>query len=142
LSVYNHPATTYGRYGNRRSTVTVGDIDGSGSYSLIKGNVRGGLEFYKRKVYIAQVPTVYDECLVNVYPNPASEVLNVSWQGVYEKEIKVNIVDVAGKICVSKQLDSSLGNSSVMVNTLPSGMYICVLHADGCKYYRKFTIVR
>lgn len=142
LSLYNHPATTFGRYGNRRSTVTVGDIDGSGSYSLIKGNVRGGLEFYKRKVYIAQVPPLYDECLVNIYPNPASEVLNVAWRGVYEKDIKVNIVDVAGRICISKQLDSSLGNSAIMVNSLPSGLYICELHADGCRYYRKFTIVR
>ncbi len=142
LSLYNHPATTYGRYGNRRSTVAVGDIDGSGSYSLIKGNVRGGLEFYKRKVYIAQVPLVYENCIVNLYPNPANEVLNISWKGVNEDLIKVSIVDVSGKVCMTKNFASTSGNSTLMIGHLATGVYICLLQSGACKYYSKFTVIR
>jgi hypothetical protein len=142
LSLYNHPATTYGRYGNRRSTVAVGDIDGSGSYSLIKGNVRGGLEFYKRKVYVAQVPPVYENCIVNLYPNPANEVLNISWKGVSEDLIKVSIVDVSGKVCMTKNFASMSGNSTLMIGHLAPGVYICLLQSGACKYYSKFTVIR
>jgi len=142
LSQYNHPATAYGIYGNHRSTVAIGDIDGSGSYSLIKGNVRGGLEFYKRKIYIAQVPTVYNNCMVNVYPNPANDILNLSWKGMKEGEISVNIVDVSGKVCSSKSMPSMPGNSTVMIGDLAPGVYICVLQSGGCRYFNKFVIMR
>jgi hypothetical protein len=141
-SSYNHPSTVYGRYGNHRTSLVVGDIDGSGSYSLIKGNIKGGLEFYKRKIYVADVPTVYNNCIVNVYPNPASSILNISWKGMPESDVRVNIVDMAGKVYSSTSMPSMPGNSTILIGDLPPGVYVCVLHNAGCRYYSKFTVLR
>ncbi|MBX2907566.1 MAG: T9SS type A sorting domain-containing protein [Taibaiella sp.] len=139
---YNHPGTTYGIYSNHRSTVTVGDIDGSGSYTMIKGNIKGGLEFYKRKVYIASTPDTYNSCEIKVYPNPASNVLNVSWRGIASGEVDLRVVDMTGKVCVTVSAAAMPGNSTVMINHLPPGIYICMLQSGTCKYYSKFTVLR
>lgn len=139
---YSHPGTTYGIYSNRRTTVAVGDIDGSGSYSLIKGNIKGGLEFYKRKVYVASTPDAYKTCEISVYPNPANNVLNVSWRGLDADNVEVRVVDMTGKICASMASAVLPGNSTVMIGHLAPGVYICMLQSGGCKYYSKFTVVR
>jgi hypothetical protein len=142
FNIYNHPATFFGIYGNRRSSVTVGDIDGSGSYSLIKGNVRGGLEFYKRKIYVANTPDVSKECKVIIYPNPAGSYLSVSWTGIPEGEVELKIIDMAGRQCTSTTLPAIPGQTTLSVGNLAAGVYICMLQNGVCRYYSKFSVVR
>lgn len=141
-SMYNSPATYYGVYGNHRTSVTVGDIDGSGSYSLIKGNIRGGLEFYKRKVYQATTPDVSQVGKMVVYPNPAKDLLNISWSGLDSDDVTLNIIDVQGRHNRSKTLPPNYGHTTIAIGDLPSGMYICILQSGVSKFYGKFTVVR
>ncbi len=141
-NVYSHPA--YGIYNNRRSAVTVGDIDGSGNYVLIKGNIRGGLEIYKRKVYDAQVPTYTSGASISVYPNPAGDFLNISWKGIHDSEVRelqVSVIDMTGRECMSRTAPVLYNNTQLMTRSLPAGMYICVVHAGAERFYSKFTIL-
>jgi hypothetical protein len=142
-NLYNSGGTYYGIYGSRRSTVAVGDIDGSGSYSMIVGNVRGGLEFYKRKVYIVATPTVSSPLKVNVYPNPAKDVLNVSWDGLDPaSEVTISFVNLTGQQLSSAKLPSSAGHTVLSLAALPQGVYICLLQSGMQRYYSKFTVIR
>ncbi len=141
-SQYNHPGTYSGIYGNRRTAITVGDIDGSGSYSLIKGNVRGGLEFYKRKVYVATTPSVSGVGAMNIYPNPAADLLNVSWAGDSNEMVYISIYNMTGQLCYRHEFPSLPGRAICSIANLAQGVYICHLETAGHRYYSKFSIIR
>ena len=141
-SMYNHPGTYYGIYGNRRTAVTVGDIDGSGSYAMIKGNIKGGLEFYKRKVYEIEVTDVPAEGGILVYPNPAKDLLSVSWSSIKGNEVNVMITDISGRVVQHSIISSQLGHTQLSVAGLSAGLYICIVESAGGKYHARFTILQ
>ena len=142
-NAYNSPGHYNGIYGDRRSTLTVGDIDGSGSYSMIVGNVKGGLEFYKRKVYIAETSTVNETVKVLVYPNPAKDILYVSWDGFSHKdEVNISFYNLTGQQLSAASFPAVSGHTSLSLSALPNGVYVCLLQSGGKKYYSKFTVIR
>jgi hypothetical protein len=141
-SMYNHPGTYYGIYGNRRSALTVGDIDGSGSYSMIKGNIKGGLEFYKRKVYEIGLTDVAAEGTILVYPNPTKDVLALSWSNIIGNEVNVMITDISGRVVQQHTMPSLLGHTQLSVAGLSAGLYICIVESAGSKHYTKFTVIQ
>jgi hypothetical protein len=141
-SAYNHPGEYYGVYGNLRSALTVGDIDNSGSLTMIVGNVRGGVEFYKRKVYTVQIPPVpSDEPVIHIYPNPANNLLNVSWMGFQNPMVQVSIINVEGRRFYTNSFPSALNFTSIPLDNLAAGMYICVLQSGNFKHYTKVTVI-
>ncbi len=141
-SMYNHPGTYYGIYGNRRTAVTVGDIDGSGSYAMIKGNVKGGLEFYKRKVYEIAVSDVKAEGSIMVYPNPVKELLSLSWSNIVGTEIEIVITDVSGRVMQRHKVLSQPQHAQLSVAGLAAGMYICTVEGRGKRHHAKFTVLQ
>ena len=64
---------------------------------------------------------------VLVYPNPTSDVLNISSQKA--KIDSVSIVDVAGRTVLSNKLSNNSG--SIKIGHLPKGVYILTLKLDG-----------
>lgn len=148
-SSYEHPSAAFAIYGNLRSSVTVGDIAGDGTYGLITGNVKGGLEFYKRHVYNIFTDTsrvgvqqVNRDLLVSVHPNPASEMLIVSWSGPLEQQAEIHICNMAGRQVLSSAVSSHAGSSVISLQALPPGVYVCVLCNGAHRYYNKFTVIR
>ncbi|GAA4461751.1 hypothetical protein GCM10023093_06990 [Nemorincola caseinilytica] len=145
-STYNlYQRPMYSMYTDRRTSLTVGDIDGSGSYVLIKGNIRGGLEIYKRKVYTAEPPVYTDKVKVNVYPNPADNALNITWDGINDTEVRTlhaSIIDITGRLCMERTAPTAYGLTQFSITHLPQGVYVCIVRAGNSRYYSKFTIVR
>ncbi len=141
-SAYKSPGTEYGVYGNRRTAVTIGDIDNSGSFSLIKGNIRGGLEFYKRKVYVAETADVNNKNRLLVYPNPANKYLNVSWREILSGTITLQLYDAAGRACFQTSLAAIAGQTQINTDMLAPGVYILVLTGSKDRMYSKVTILK
>lgn len=142
-NLYKHPGTAYGIYGNWRSSVAVGDIDGSGSYAMIVGNLKGGVEFYKRKVYTAATPpVVVDPVHVSVYPNPARDELNISWTGITSSPLQISIVSTTGQVVQQLSAPTAALHANISLPPLPAGIYICTLQHDAGRYYSKFTVLR
>lgn len=142
-NIYNSPM--YGIYTVRRTSVTVGDIDGSGSYVLIKGNIKGGLELYKRKVFVGDSPVSANEGKIIIYPNPAQEALNISWSGINDTQIRdvsATITDMLGRVCKYKSTLTRFGILQFMVTDLPPGVYICTFIAGDKRHVSKFTVAR
>lgn len=68
-----------------------------------------------------------DSLGVLVYPNPTSDVLNISSQKA--KIDSVSIVDAAGRTVLSNKLSNNSG--SIKIGHLPKGVYILTLKLDG-----------
>ncbi|MES2702076.1 MAG: T9SS type A sorting domain-containing protein [Bacteroidota bacterium] len=142
-SMYLHPSQYYGIYGDHRTALTIGDVDNSGQLTMIVGNDKGGLEFYKRKLYTADVPPVVSQAAkVLVYPNPANSVINVSWDGMLGTDVEISVVNVEGRRFHTQRVSANYNHVQIPVDGLPSGLYICLVQNGVNKYYSKFTVVR
>jgi hypothetical protein len=146
-TMYNqhlHPLTTYGLYGNLRSALTVGDVDNSGKYAMIVGNVKGGVEFYKNKIYTAAVPTINNNANggLLLYPNPVSDILNISWDTMMGSDIQISIVNLEGQILGNREITSAADHTTMSIGDLPPGLYVCIVQNGVRKHYGKFTVIR
>ena len=142
FNAYNRPATYSGLYTNHRTSVAIGDVDASGAYTMVLGNVRGGLQFFKRKVYVAGLPQLQEAARISAYPNPASDVLNVSWSDVLQDHVQLSIIDMSGRQLHTRQLPASPGHVSIPLSAIPPGVYTCLLQSGVNRYYSKFIIIR
>lgn len=89
------------------------------------------------------IPNNVDEILplneqLNIYPNPANDILNISsYQGIY-KNIEVAIQDMNGRT----MLHSKTANGSLQLGTgnIPAGLYTLQIKADGRTTSSKISI--
>lgn len=82
-------------------------------------------------VSVADFETIHE----NVYPNPASDVLNIEAEGAenYQWELR----DLTGRILNSGE---GQGKTTLDVRRYPAGVYMLTLHAGGQKQTRKVVI--
>jgi len=148
-SQYRHSGTTYGIYSGLRSTLTIGDINNDGNFYMVVGNNKGGVENYKLKTY-TPLPVVNhtnigsdnEDGKVLIYPNPANDVLNISWMGVLQPSVSISIVNMEGQNLYTTTISTATDHTSVPVSMLPPGMYVCMVQSGVNRYYNKFTVVR
>ncbi|MBS1687611.1 MAG: T9SS type A sorting domain-containing protein [Bacteroidetes bacterium] len=136
-----------GVYDGFRSAPAVADVDADGKYEMVVGDAYGGLMFYKwdtaAPVGVPQVSAPVPEKLINIYPNPATDKLTISWSGLMALDAKqVFIVNIAGQQIASYTVPKARTDISISTATLPAGVYICVLQSVGEKYFERFTILR
>lgn len=70
---------------------------------------------------------------VVIYPNPVSDILNITFELPVHKKVALKITDMAGRVVISKEYgDMSNGKSKLSVNTndLIQGMYLYELQLD------------
>ncbi len=140
---YYYNMNQSGVYENLRTAPVVGDIIGNGSFEMVVGEEKGGVELYKLQVDTEHDPAIANEHgKVIVYPNPAGETLNVSWNGVLQSEVQISVVNMEGQYLYASTVQSSQNHASISLSALPSGMYICMLQSGVNRYYNKFTVIR
>ena len=140
--LYNHPSSPLAAYGNLRSAVTVGDVDGDGDLEMIVGTIRGGLEFYKRKVRDnAGITLISEHGKLLTYPNPVSDLLQISWSGMLQPSLKLSVTNIQGQVVYTAELTTNAQRTSIPVSSLPSGLYICNLFSGANRYHNKFTVL-
>lgn len=59
---------------------------------------------------------------INIYPNPAADCINISFDNNKHSDFFLSIYDVQGKLQKSKKLD--LNNSNISISDLVTGIYI------------------
>ena len=75
--------------------------------------------------------------MVKVYPNPVSNILNVSVLGVIGAEASLQITDVNGKTVLTKSIISN--PQAIDISSLAKGVYIIKVNNNGKEITSKFT---
>ena len=82
---------------------------------------------------------------LSVYPNPANEVINLSFGLVNAQNASVMLTDLTGRTVFETgydQLISGMNNLSVPVADLPAGMYLVHLQSIDGNITRKVIVAR
>jgi hypothetical protein len=82
-----------------------------------------------------------EEVTVKLYPNPATDVLNVSLPAFDSREVQISLFDVTGNT-VKNGVNPIIDNGvSLNVQTVPAGLYLLrVSQADGKSITKKVVI--
>lgn len=78
---------------------------------------------------------------INVYPNPASNLLYIEQTGDNYKNLQVSIFDVKGSRVLG-ELIIDKGTQSIDVSRLSEGMYFLEFNSAGEKVRKKFAVIR
>ena len=78
---------------------------------------------------------------ISIYPNPATNFLNVDLTGDAQK-ISMNVVDMSGKILYNNEINHNGGSQiyKVPVSNLASGIYFLHLNTPTGKSIQKFIV--
>jgi len=119
--VDSHPASGTSEY-----RLVMVDRNGNTAYSAVKS------------VRIGSVSAV------SVYPNPASEYVNVTLSGDASVSANIRLVSLAGQVLLEKTVTNAGGTTvPLTVSSYPSGNYLIVITAsDGSKQVNKILITK
>ena len=77
--------------------------------------------------------------MVNVYPNPSTDFVNISWQETTPQSIQ--LLDLSGKIVYSLSENDLFGNSAVISTTnISSGIYLLNIRTNKTIKTVKLTV--
>lgn len=80
---------------------------------------------------------------LKLYPNPASDVLNIEIQSDFNSEAEIAVYDYSGRLIDAQNFTINAGYNTVnkQVNTLQNGNYLIKISSEGKWVFRKFAIV-
>ncbi|MBC7863140.1 MAG: T9SS type A sorting domain-containing protein, partial [Bacteroidia bacterium] len=78
------------------------------------------------------------ELNISLYPNPANEILNVSFE--FQNETKIQITDLTGKIISETRVENTAGKTiqPLNISALSKGIYFVNLISEGKNFCKKF----
>lgn len=102
-------------------------------YRLAQEDVNGSISYSN----IVKVTLESKLSQVEVYPNPSSEALNVVFSLNKEAQVKMQLVDMNGRIVYSEQVNKTVGTqqNKLSIGHLASGQYALQLFISGNKAY-------
>jgi len=79
----------------------------------------------------------------NIFPNPASDVLNIQWDGLVNSNATVSMTDVTGREVLRSDINNN-GSSAAEVNVsgLKDGIYLITISSDTEHFTDKITITK
>lgn len=87
---------------------------------------------------IALSTEVFENGEILLYPNPASEYINIKFEKIELNKANLKIIDIAGKELYSMILDGVGGELSLPLNSLTTGIYTIIIKNDERFYNLKF----
>jgi len=111
-------------------------------FTYWEGMMTGTFAFNKEQIHVSSIED--SKSVINtlaVYPNPASDMVNISVAGEHEFIGNIKITDFSGRIVHSSDIGKSDG-SKVSVNTgnFVKGLYFITLYCDDFKATQKLIL--
>jgi hypothetical protein len=79
---------------------------------------------FQQKLIITTVEeNILNPVRVTIFPNPASEIINIEFDSPTERELKLFLLDAQGKLVKTEQIESGITNKQINMQDLPSGIY-------------------
>jgi len=86
---------------------------------------------FQQKLIITAVEENLDlQVKIKVYPNPASEVVNIQFEEPVDGEIDVAILDSQGKLIKRETIESAMVEKQINLQDFPAGIYYIRLTKD------------
>ncbi|PZF72494.1 T9SS type A sorting domain-containing protein [Taibaiella soli] len=128
------------------SAPAIGDVDGDGKYEMIIGNVLGGLYLYKQNGVVSVNNVSYNGNSINcsVYPNPARDQLNISWNNGFATSgtVEIGLYNMMGQRLVYSTAAGNIQKTELSVANIPSGVYCCIMQCADQKFVTNVTIIK
>ena len=87
------------------------------------------------------VTGVENNAFVNVFPNPANNIINIAFDVQSTETLSLSLYDLSGKQVLNKQTSiSGFDKETVDVSTLPSGIYFLNLRSESIQQTQKIII--
>lgn len=148
----NNKAVSLERSSNGTDFTAIASVEGAkaNASSYTDENPLPGTSYYRLKQIDNEGTTSYSEVLTasriamkgewKVYPNPASNEVNVSFGGDDIAEVKLQVITIDGKLYMDKTLAVEDGKLSVDVQQWPKGMYFLKIAAGEMKMTQKLIV--
>ena len=82
----------------------------------------------------------FDISKISVYPNPASDILNISLGKNIDNIRSITLYDLNGKLITQVNEDDNEHNAKLNVSSLNSGIYVLKVETDNNQYNQKVII--
>jgi ligand-binding sensor domain-containing protein len=98
----------------------------------------GGIFSFTDSNLIAGIDEINTELKTNVYPNPASEIVNIDIDVIYAEDALITLIDLNGNL-IKKQVSSGPNNILEIANVTP-GFYLLKVASHGFEASKKLVI--
>jgi len=118
-------------------------IDGTYEVKLISSNNCGDDTLSQTVIIQGLVSnSITNVNSIEIFPNPAYEVLNISFTSNQQQIIAIKIIDVIGKTLWSEELQNHKGfyKKTIDLNNISSGIYIISINNENGVYRKKIII--
>lgn len=130
-------------YAGTQSVPAAADIDADGKYELLVGIEQGGINLYRQLYDLGTQNHSYNKTQVKVYPNPAHDILNLSWSESFAQDmLDISLVTVTGQQILQLAAPAAQGSVRLDISGLPSGVYYAVIQSAVNRTVSPVTIVR
>ena len=98
---------------------------------------------YVGKISSEYIPISVEEqierdVVYNVYPNPATDMINVA--SSMNADAMITFTNLAGQTVKVVNTNLATGNNSISINDLNSGVYFCTVEANGFSHTTKVVV--
>jgi len=119
------------------------DNDNVNLHELVVGNLLGGLNFYKQDFKVHLNDLISGNKDVRVYPNPASNSLNINWdKGFNQGGVTVQLVSVTGQVILQQTFDENKAGGNLALKEVASGMYYCIVQSGSNKSVQPVSVLK
>lgn len=122
-------------WSNGATTATIDNLAG-GDYTVTVSDLSGCVEDFVESVSIGY-PVSNEELAdwngIEIFPNPATDIINVSFDFNKKRDISIHVVNMIGQVVLTQnRTDLARGTFTLNVADLPEGIYLVQL-TDGTK---------
>ncbi|TAL69313.1 MAG: T9SS type A sorting domain-containing protein [Bacteroidetes bacterium] len=104
-----------------------------------------GCGVYKIDVsYLDVDDEINNESLINLYPNPTLDKINISLASSDENNVSIKIINQLGMVLYENNFMNNIIKNSITIDTrkYPSGIYYCVIRTNQYTETKNFAIIR
>jgi hypothetical protein len=85
-----------------------------------------------------------EESLFNVelYPNPSTGVVNLTWQQTQNEDVQIEVLDITGRVLFQNNVaKSAASKTTIDLSAFPSGIYLVKLTSEGVQKTERVQIL-
>ncbi len=114
-----------------------------GTYTVIITDANGCTTMETETITLVGNNDIQTLSTLNVFPNPTKGELNVEMIFDQTEKVTIDLVDMAGRIVFSKELESSVDHKTLLdMRALPDGIYLMKIKAGKGFVTRKIMLVK